>query len=611
MSSSPDTDRTLPLRRTATRTLLPSLVGLGASLLILVAVVVGLGVSVSPRIGDLRAAADAAQDAHDAMLDQQSGVRGYLATRDPSFLEPYETGREQGRAADNELVTALSGEPDLLADALAAIDAQQAWQEQWAAPATSDTWYSGEGRPTEDRLTEFLAGSKGAFDDYAEVDHALQAAIDDELTRAESTFTWALVVAMVTLAVVVGLSLFALLRGRQRLEQHVVRPIVRLTERTERIAAGDLTGEVSVRSPVREVSLLGAGIAEMTAALADRADEASTRESELVRRSERLQHVLELSRELSESLSLRYTTLRLVNAVQELSGAARVELWLHRQDRQELVRYDAFGAGTSETIALAPEETTGGEVVEVGIGAVGRSARYGRAIPLDERRSSQGGDATEAGVAIPMVIGARVIGVLTLEAADGDRLDLDLLDALILQGSSALQSARLHGEVEERSRRDALTGLANRRQFDEDLADNVARAVRYHRPLSMVMIDLDHFKRINDTYGHSRGDEVLQDVAALMAAELRDTDTAYRYGGEELCVLMPETDATAARTLAERLRARVAGSFPWASESPVSLSAGVAALDDARDPASLVGAADRALYAAKRGGRNRVELAVD
>ncbi|MGZ4476752.1 MAG: GGDEF domain-containing protein, partial [Nocardioides sp.] len=119
------------------------------------------------------------------------------------------------------------------------------------------------------------------------------------------------------------------------------------------------------------------------------------------------------------------------------------------------------------------------------------------------------------------------------------------------------------------------------------------------------------FKQINDTYGHQRGDEVLQDVAGIVVRGIRSVDTAYRYGGEELCVLMPETGSDDACQIAERLRAQVEASFPWARRSPITLSAGVAELGhDAEGPA-LIGAADRALYAAKRNGRNRVECELD
>ncbi|MEQ6902589.1 diguanylate cyclase [Nocardioides sp. YIM 152588] len=600
--------RTLSLRRSMRRAVVPGVVGILLSLLVPTVVYFGLSVQVQPRLVDLADAEDAARDAHYAMLDQETGLRAFLATGDEQFLEPYEEGRSALGDADARLVVALGGEGDLLTDFLALTQAQRDWEDGWAAPAVAAVREHGVAAPEDLAVT--LGDGKVAFDAYRRVDRRLRSAIGNELDQGTADFWAALAITTLVVIAIGLLSIVALTAGRRRMARQVVAPLSELTEAVERVARGDLSGSVTTSSPVRELRGLAGGLAAMTAALAERAQTATDRERELVRRSDRLHHVIDLSRELSESLSLRYTSLRLIAAVEELSGAVRVELWLHRHERHELVRYDAEGDGGGVVVPVVEEpERLGDAVVPVGTGAVGRAARYGRVIPLDERRATQSVDTPQQGVAIPMVVGARVIGVLTLEAAPGKFLDLDLLDTLILQGSSALQAARLHGEVEERSRRDALTGLGNRRQFDADLGAGVALAARYGRPIALALIDLDHFKRINDTYGHARGDEVLQDAAALIAGEIREVDTAYRYGGEEIVVLMPETDEAEAVEVADRLRERVAQGFPWAVDPPVTLSVGVAELAGDADPVELLAAADRALYEAKRHGRNRVERA--
>ncbi|MBI4184049.1 MAG: diguanylate cyclase [Proteobacteria bacterium] len=158
--------------------------------------------------------------------------------------------------------------------------------------------------------------------------------------------------------------------------------------------------------------------------------------------------------------------------------------------------------------------------------------------------------------------------------------------------------------------RDPLTGLLNRRGFEARLAEEVGRCRRYGRPLSLAMLDLDHFKKVNDTYGHPVGDEVLAAVAARLTAGMRGNDIAARYGGEEFIVLLPETTAEAALTVAERLRRRLAET-PVATAAgralPVTVSIGVAAFPGVGEGAeALIAAADRALYAAKEAGRNRV-----
>ncbi|SDE08372.1 diguanylate cyclase [Rhodospira trueperi] len=153
---------------------------------------------------------------------------------------------------------------------------------------------------------------------------------------------------------------------------------------------------------------------------------------------------------------------------------------------------------------------------------------------------------------------------------------------------------------------DALTGLCNRRFFDETLVKELERAKRYDKALSMAIVDIDHFKRFNDRYGHACGDRVLETVARVLTARVRSADTVARWGGEEFCILMPETDLDGARTLMEDIRAAIAATrLPDVGEA-LTASAGVAALDPADPPASLFQRADEALYAAKEHGRNQV-----
>jgi diguanylate cyclase (GGDEF)-like protein len=158
-----------------------------------------------------------------------------------------------------------------------------------------------------------------------------------------------------------------------------------------------------------------------------------------------------------------------------------------------------------------------------------------------------------------------------------------------------------------------LTGLLNRRYFQERLAEEVDRASRHGHPLSLIMIDIDHFKAFNDHFGHGAGDICLMTVAATLAANLsRPGDLVARYGGEEFAVILPETDPAGAVRIAERMREALAeqgmAQAPGDERSIVTLSAGVAGRvpDEQADVAELVAAADRKLYEAKTLGRNRV-----
>jgi diguanylate cyclase (GGDEF)-like protein len=153
---------------------------------------------------------------------------------------------------------------------------------------------------------------------------------------------------------------------------------------------------------------------------------------------------------------------------------------------------------------------------------------------------------------------------------------------------------------------DSLTGIANRREFSAILEREVARVKRYGKPLSLTMFDLDYFKRVNDTFGHDVGDDVLQAVTGLVKKSIRSVDVVARWGGEEFMVLMPESDMQAAEKASEKLRLAIAG-HQFDTVGKVTASFGVAAFEPQDDLNSLLKRADDALYRAKDKGRNRVE----
>lgn len=165
-------------------------------------------------------------------------------------------------------------------------------------------------------------------------------------------------------------------------------------------------------------------------------------------------------------------------------------------------------------------------------------------------------------------------------------------------------------ETRRLANNDGLTGLPNRRRAAERLEIEVSRSRRYRNPMAIALCDIDHFKSVNDKYGHNMGDEVLGHVARALAASLRQVDMVGRWGGEEFLVVLPETDLAGARTVGERLRKAVESlpSFPDGPPS-VTCSVGLAVFDGDANTASFVDRADQALYRAKRSGRNRCELA--
>lgn len=191
--------------------------------------------------------------------------------------------------------------------------------------------------------------------------------------------------------------------------------------------------------------------------------------------------------------------------------------------------------------------------------------------------------------------------------ADGDHITLGECILKFISHSSV--EARYHEEVYQLATHDALTELYNRRHFVELVDKEIARASRHGRPLVMCIIDVDLFKPVNDRYGHIAGDGVLRRIAAIVRAFVRGEDAAARIGGEEFAVMLPESDVTAARAFAERLREAVAAETFVLGDEPqrLTISIGIASLADGRgDRSALMKAADAALYRAKDEGRNRV-----
>jgi diguanylate cyclase (GGDEF)-like protein len=221
----------------------------------------------------------------------------------------------------------------------------------------------------------------------------------------------------------------------------------------------------------------------------------------------------------------------------------------------------------------------------------------------------------EVAVVAPLDFGDGDAGLLILgrrmTEAPYEAHDLALLRALADSSAIALRNAELLDRLRAQATIDPLTGCHNRRGFDEILGVEFQRARRYHRPLSLVLLDIDHFKTINDAFGHEVGDHALQRIGRAVRHTFRNTDSACRYGGEEFALIFPETGKDEGFRLAERLRVLIE-TLPPNAEVPRSLTAsfGVAAFpDDGADISSMIRAADRALYLAKANGRNRVEKA--
>jgi diguanylate cyclase (GGDEF)-like protein len=212
---------------------------------------------------------------------------------------------------------------------------------------------------------------------------------------------------------------------------------------------------------------------------------------------------------------------------------------------------------------------------------------------------------------VPLKTTDHVFGALVLGARRAGAFDQEAvrqLEVVAMQAAESIYRARLFEQTERLATTDGLTGLTNHRAFQGRLDEHLAQAQRYGKRISLLLCDIDHFKSVNDTYGHPVGDQVLKGVARTLAREARATDVGARYGGEEFAIVMPETDTGGALVIAERIRERIGKMTFETDQGPlrVTMSLGVATFpDDAKRKPDLVERADGCLYHAKRHGRNR------
>jgi diguanylate cyclase (GGDEF)-like protein len=252
-------------------------------------------------------------------------------------------------------------------------------------------------------------------------------------------------------------------------------------------------------------------------------------------------------------------------------------------------------------------------IVESAVEATG--AAGGRLV-VDGEEQARAGSPEEGGkpLVIPLGPEGREDAMLLLTPAGADFGDQSRELALWLgsQASIALENVRLHRLVARQASTDGLTELANRREFEDSLANEISRAERFGGTLALILADLDNFKQVNDRFGHQAGDEVLRSFADILRETMRDIDVAARYGGEEFAILLPQTDIGGAEALAERLREAVeARAMAEVADGPVTVTSsfGVASFPEASTGLGLFAAADEALYRAKRAGKNCVVCA--
>ena len=217
-------------------------------------------------------------------------------------------------------------------------------------------------------------------------------------------------------------------------------------------------------------------------------------------------------------------------------------------------------------------------------------------------------------VSIPLMIEKEIVGLLNINDVGQDSFDVGDLDFILNLSefiAMSISNAVLYEQTSKLAVTDGLTGITNRPSVEKSLRIEFERSKRYNSPLSLILLDVDHFKDVNDTYGHQKGDEILIAFAALLKKACRTNDIAARYGGEEFLMILPQSNAQGAFKIAERVREEIMKISFTGNESnfAVTVSCGVAEFNkDYESINKLIAAVDQALYEAKNGGRNRTIL---
>jgi diguanylate cyclase (GGDEF)-like protein len=403
------------------------------------------------------------------------------------------------------------------------------------------------------------------------------------------------------LAVLLVLSMLLGTGGYFMARRIVVAPLGRLTRAAAMIAAGAYDRRVPDDSR-DELGELAASFNRMAEAVS--------------RQTENLTALNEVAVGLASSLDLEAVLHQVMRRGVALSGAhaAAIALYPGEGGReaggavQWVVHGLPPGAGAGEDL-VSPEavtETMGGHAPVLCNNQFNSRHRLNRAL-------SEAG--FRAGLCLPVRSLRSALGLFCIYRRDRDHFlpgEVALLTTFVSLVAGAIENARLHARARRQAVTDELTGLANRRHLDQRLGEEIVRAQRYAKPLSLLILDIDHFKAINDGYGHKAGDEALRALAQVLRGEVRDVDLVARYGGEEFVLVLPETDGTGAELSAERIRRAVARHpfrLPDGREFGITVSVGLAGYPEcAASAAELMTRADQALYTAKQAGRNRVVL---
>lgn len=527
-----------------------------------------------------------------SLVDQEVGLRGYLASGDLAFLEPLRAGETEERLLRSRLWVDLEHLGGV--DALDLVKAIDIWHRTIAGPQIEQRTHALVDIPAA------LALGKTAFD---QIRHEATAILEATNRRADVAEAATHRIERWIYGSVGALSFAVLLialLGTRYVLRHTVRPLVMLANQAEQRARFE---DPHDDAPVREVHALASALASLDRAVRVREDELSALHAEAVA----VTRFGEFAQQLAEESELHVSLERVLTTV---VGVSTVHLALRNASKNHM------------PIVLPSVEADQPEFPGLLDPLQCRAVRTLREVSDTSDSPTRcrcpfGVPQTGSYACLPMFAGGELVGVCNLQSPERDHFTAQRIgkaQAYSRIAGTTVSTLRLLAATRERALRDALTGVHNRAFLAEYLPKMTASARRRSADLAVLMVDLDHFKRINDQYGHPVGDEAVIALARCLEAQTRSSDAVIRYGGEEFLVVLTDVTPEGAAQVAERIRLAIEETqFTHAGVRYPALlraSIGLALLTPHRaDHHALVAAADAALYRAKQAGRNRVTLA--
>ncbi|OWA34501.1 hypothetical protein B9G55_17845 [Saccharibacillus sp. O16] len=525
-----------------------------------------------------------------ALLDQETGQRGYLLAQDTQFLQPFDRGVQKYTQTSSvlmDLAADVEEYPELAGKVEALIASGTIWKSEYGDPQVRKVMAGG-------TITEMeLKRGKQQFDSFrtqeAEVLKVVERLRDERRTVMLHDLTYLFSTIGVIFIIVQFFMLYVLQRGLTR----ITWPIIQLDRAVASYESGNIHSKLPAYREDNEIGRLVENFGLM--------HEEMQREKSILQETYRLINLLNQTRGLDEAYRVT------LESIASLVVCKRVSVITQNENRgfsiKALLDQDSF---TRQDTPLSGEEEDIYDLLRGGFSVIHTDWSKYRAKGAITDQLYLGG--IRSSMHIILRKEARIFGVLNLmsEKADSfsqqDKERLELLAPMIV---TALENATETTRIQAMANRDGLTGIWNRRYFEESLAELIASYERDRQPFSLILLDVDRFKMFNDTWGHSEGDLVLKHLAALLGDCVRPEDIAARFGGEEFAVLLPCTLMKEARTVAERIRRELESNSP-SRQYIVTASLGIAEWEEGFDRQQLIEAADRALYQAKENGRNQV-----